>query len=1186
MKSVDRAGAAGASFLAQSSKPGAQTSGVENWSSGNLCTANIVGFLASNASSCGPSEPLPTAKSAPFSDRSSLAVLHEQGDSIEVKTEDEEVKLAMPTREGSVGPASSLLYAVGKRTSSQAFSGNDASMQIHPALPRRPRWLSELAVGLSEDLLADHPHCASSQQRDQMPSFLRAVGQANTEFQSSQEVLEQLPEVMGAAILTECQSSGDIRGRCPESTSTLPAAPASKYSVLSGLSIGSSGTLSALLSGTSPAILEQLIAAALTGRTAASASAPAPDQVQASLAAASICSPEGVGGVAMRSKSFGSQYVHPEESQFAGPELTRRLQGGPDTGLDLSSRVSATTVQGREHLSARTAANASEVAKGSASGSGDDVSLTAPVSGQAARGGSGLDGEAGCGGVKDDDDGRGCENGIESTVSNLGGPGHSGNSDSVPSGFIGTSAVLPVPAAVLQPSITWESSARAAAGALAVTAPNLAGESAAGPAAQRASATPPDPPLVQASVPVSAQLGAAIPPELAARLKKPVRIIQPISQTWVEETLQCASGATRPPGSSNSRAGATAASTRGKQCPPSAPVGSDIDPKVSHCCGSGMTTVPTAGALPPRGTLAVGRKLGPSERLVSAPQSPKPASAAAMSAQPVALPDPALRCTPARVTRLLAVAVGTQAQQTAPQPSWDTFKPRTPVAPSTGEQPPQLTALAPAMAAMPLADNASPFTACSAALLLPPQQQATSAPTGGSAAAAMLPPTYDSNATTVSATWTVGTSPFTSSFGPGASGDAAVADPGPVGAADADAGCGASATAAPQEGAGPIAPGLDVPTSGQTIAALLGGSVPAGLLKPSRGVARSQSDRFCGPLNLEGLVAAQLPQQPAPAPFLPQRQPSASTGTASASCLGKVQGELTLLYQWYTANKTVYLDQAQRQLQRAEVLTAAHGVAASGGSGGGDAAAAASAKAEFGEAMRAFETAHNIMSVCGRVEQQWLSAAGLAGAGTDWRQLQVASPPLPRQGPMQPEADASGARLAVDMALDESAMDQAIHGPSAASAPLRTSGWANGASAALEVAAALVESVFRGQQTARGPSGMAPGSLAEQPAGAGPLPLAVRWDAKRRPVVGSGPLAVGEFCPQPTIGLPLSQAAQGPLSAAGTAAACASSAVAVAPPPAAPTMVAPMPLVMPPPLSPTTAAATPPIGPRSQATPA
>ncbi|GIL69798.1 hypothetical protein Vretimale_10155 [Volvox reticuliferus] len=1044
MKSVDRAGAAGASFLAQSSKPGAQTSGVENWSSGNLCTANIVGFLASNASSCGPSEPLPTAKSAPFSDRSSLAVLHEQGDSIEVKTEDEEVKLAMPTREGSVGPASSLLYAVGKRTSSQAFSGNDASMQIHPALPRRPRWLSELAVGLSEDLLADHPHCASSQQRDQMPSFLRAVGQANTEFQSSQEVLEQLPEVMGAAILTECQSSGDIRGRCPESTSTLPAAPASKYSVLSGLSIGSSGTLSALLSGTSPAILEQLIAAALTGRTAASASAPAPDQVQASLAAASICSPEGVGGVAMRSKSFGSQYVHPEESQFAGPELTRRLQGGPDTGLDLSSRVSATTVQGREHLSARTAANASEVAKGSASGSGDDVSLTAPVSGQAARGGSGLDGEAGCGGVKDDDDGRGCENGIESTVSNLGGPGHSGNSDSVPSGFIGTSAVLPVPAAVLQPSITWESSARAAAGALAVTAPNLAGESAAGPAAQRASATPPDPPLVQASVPVSAQLGAAIPPELAARLKKPVRIIQPISQTWVEETLQCASGATRPPGSSNSRAGATAASTRGKQCPPSAPVGSDIDPK----------------------------------------------------------------------------------------------------------------------------------------------QQATSAPTGGSAAAAMLPPTYDSNATTVSATWTVGTSPFTSSFGPGASGDAAVADPGPVGAADADAGCGASATAAPQEGAGPIAPGLDVPTSGQTIAALLGGSVPAGLLKPSRGVARSQSDRFCGPLNLEGLVAAQLPQQPAPAPFLPQRQPSASTGTASASCLGKVQGELTLLYQWYTANKTVYLDQAQRQLQRAEVLTAAHGVAASGGSGGGDAAAAASAKAEFGEAMRAFETAHNIMSVCGRVEQQWLSAAGLAGAGTDWRQLQVASPPLPRQGPMQPEADASGARLAVDMALDESAMDQAIHGPSAASAPLRTSGWANGASAALEVAAALVESVFRGQQTARGPSGMAPGSLAEQPAGAGPLPLAVRWDAKRRPVVGSGPLAVGEFCPQPTIGLPLSQAAQGPLSAAGTAAACASSAVAVAPPPAAPTMVAPMPLVMPPPLSPTTAAATPPIGPRSQATPA
>eukprot|EP00198_Chlamydomonas_reinhardtii_P005711 XP_001695047.1 predicted protein [Chlamydomonas reinhardtii] len=34
------------------------------------------------------------------------------------------------------------------------------------------------------------------------------------------------------------------------------------------------------------------------------------------------------------------------------------------------------------------------------------------------------------------------------------------------------------------------------------------------------------------------------------------------------------------------------------------------------------------------------------------------------------------------------------------------------------------------------------------------------------------------------------------------------------------------------------------------------------------------------------------------------------------ACLGRVQGELTLLYQWYVANKTVYLDQARQQLQR------------------------------------------------------------------------------------------------------------------------------------------------------------------------------------------------------------------------------------------------------------------------------
>ncbi|GLI62521.1 hypothetical protein VaNZ11_005178 [Volvox africanus] len=1081
--SVDQAGGAGGSFFAQSSKAGAQTLGDENRSSGNLSITTIVDLLASNASSGGLLKPLPTAKVAPIPDSSSPAVLHTQGDLIAVKSEDADAKLAVPTLEASVKAAPSQLYAAGKRTSSQAFSGDAAATQIHSTLPRRPRWLAALPVGLGEDVLSYHSHGTGSQQTYEVPSFLHAEGQANTEFQPSLEVLEQLQEVMGATII-ESQSNGGTRERCPEFTSTLPAATATISSVLSGLTTGSSGKLSGFLGGTSPAVLEQLIAAALVGRTAVSASAPASGQAQERLAAASIYSPESVDGVTMQRKSFGSKHVHREESQFAEPGPTRRVQGDPDASLDLSSRVSASTVKGQERFGERTTANVSGAARGSASGSADDVSLTMPASDQAARRGSGLSEEAGCGSAKDDD-GRGCGKGIESDVSKLAGPGRSGKSNLVPSDSTGR--VRPASAAVLQPSLVWDLTARATVGTLAVTAPMLVGDSASGPAAQRTSAAPSDPASVQTSEPVSVQLAAAIPPELAARLKKPVRIIQPISQTWVEETLQCASGGTGPP-SSTSKAKAAASlgptSSTGKHCPPTSKVESALAPTVGHCCGAGMTTSPTAGSLPPSGAVTVVREPGPSERVGTAPQSSVPAAARAM---PTHLS--ALRGTSTRATRLAVVTVGTQAQQTAPQPSWNALKPQTlVVGPSAGEQPQQLAALAPALTtSLPLADNISPFTASSTAHLLPQQQQAASAPTGASAVAAVLLPAYDSNVTAVSATWTVGMSPFTFSFGPGCSIDAAVAEAGP---AAVDAGVGETSTAALYEGARPLALESDIPSSsGRTTAALLSGAVPASPQEPARDVAPSQPDVLRGPLNPKGLVAAQRTQQAPPLPSPPQRQLSAATGTTSASCLGKVQGELTLLYEWYTANKAVYLDQAQRQLQRIELLTAAH----EGGTGNGT-AAAASAKSESGEAMRAFETALKIMSVCGRVEQQWLSAAGSAGASADSRQLQlqVAAPPLRRQGFVQQVADADvpGTPLAADMALDGSAMDLAAHGTSAASALLPSTGWAHGASAALAVAAALVGSVSQGQRPARGYSGMVPGSLAVRPTGAGTFPQA------------------------------------------------------------------------------------------------
>ncbi|KXZ54175.1 hypothetical protein GPECTOR_5g271 [Gonium pectorale] len=111
------------------------------------------------------------------------------------------------------------------------------------------------------------------------------------------------------------------------------------------------------------------------------------------------------------------------------------------------------------------------------------------------------------------------------------------------------------------------------------------------------------------------------------------------------------------------------------------------------------------------------------------------------------------------------------------------------------------------------------------------------------------------------------------------------------------------------------------------------------------------------PKELTELSPAQLLlRQPASVQQLRPPQPL----PPHSGSLGKVQGELTLLYQWYVANKTAYLDQAQRQLRRVETLA-------------GLPAAGAGAKAESADAMRAFETALHIMQVCGTVEQQCLA---------------------------------------------------------------------------------------------------------------------------------------------------------------------------------------------------------------------
>ncbi len=129
---------------------------------------------------------------------------------------------------------------------------------------------------------------------------------------------------------------------------------------------------------------------------------------------------------------------------------------------------------------------------------------------------------------------------------------------------------------------------------------------------------------------------------------------------------------------------------------------------------------------------------------------------------------------------------------------------------------------------------------------------------------------------------------------------------------------------------------------------------------------------------------------------------------APPQTLGAVQGELTLLYQWYVANKSVYMDLARHHLERVEALTAvaaasaeattaaAVGSAASGGGSPAALAAAVSAteavarvRSESAEAMRAFDMALHIMRACSRVEQQWsvpqrgpgVAAPGAAAAG-------------------------------------------------------------------------------------------------------------------------------------------------------------------------------------------------------------
>ncbi|EFJ43273.1 hypothetical protein VOLCADRAFT_96607 [Volvox carteri f. nagariensis] len=1075
MKTAGQVGAAGSSFNIPAQPAAAQKS--EYQSSGAHGAVSNADFSVSHASSCGGLGPLSKARSGPrWGDASGhgaqgrvglVATATTTGDGHALMG-----RVAISSRDTSVGPG----FSVGaKRTRALAMDGDAASTQTEPSVPCHPR-VSSLPAQVNEDSVSDghcrvpaamHPSGFEQPERA-LPLPIRQRVAANTATRTDQEAVAQLLGfVSEVAKLGSFQENG--RGCHPGATASNATASAGVSSVLSGLSAGGDSHLSALLSASSPVILDKRLAAALADPTVAAATA----QALANRVLVPLCSLESAdGAAAKRTGSFGSQgNERPPrgvEHQLAEPDPFPCWQ---ENGVDALTVVCGNGAASQKRPPGVTTPTVEGDSNGSASGSAGDASLTATAGDRNPIGGSGQSDEAAGGGGGGD----GASNGQSDCLCReklsdfeLRDAAMGSNAPAACGAADGT--VSPVPCGPRDTCAHLAADVQASS-----VAQQGSGGTGAGPAAARASTAIPrrDTQLSLPCAPVSAQLGAALPPEVAARLKKRIRIIQPISQTWVEETLQCGSGAI-----SQSFSGSE-----------DRPVGSGSGGRVAHVHGSANpvanerrhqgesgrppASAAAAAALPSSGVTLGAPELpqgGPLPRLGADGMAVQPCVSGAAGEPRDARNAPAERDTSVRDKPAAAAAAVPAAAAPAVTavtasvgPPFSSLQQQHAVTAAT-DHPLQLSGLAALAALAAAADKVSPFTTDSASTLqLVPQQQQGMSATMGSTAPLMLPHSYGSNNTSVSATPTTATteSPFSSAVLPprlasgpgshlgGSCSDAAVA----AGPLPATATGGATA----------LAPGQD------SLSALLGRTLSSGLpgtavaVAANPGLVRAASDALREAATANTTL---LPQQTRSLAPLPSQRTVSAANSTSASCLGKVQGELTLLYHWYVANKAAYLDQAQLQLQRIDALTAARDSAAGGS--GANAAAAACARAESAEAARAFETALKIMSVCGRVEQQWLSAppparGGPPATGAALRAMAAAAPPppaaeatavgLPRQA-----SGSAGAALPVNL-------------------PAPAAGWSHGACAALAVAAALVGSVGRGQAgSGLGSGGSPPGT--------------------------------------------------------------------------------------------------------------
>ncbi|GLC41936.1 hypothetical protein PLESTF_000102400 [Pleodorina starrii] len=1076
MNNVDQVEAARLAVRAPAAQPGPQKSGVGNRGSSAYHAPSDVNACASHTSSSGALGALPTVRSAPFSAISlSYAAVAGARRQAGLTSTDKVPPYCDSLNHSSQGPTSSHHHAGGKRPRTMAFSGDAASTQTEPSQPSQLRRLTSLTAHSRQETAEEghNRHHASSASPGARQAGPQAPQLSEADHRTCVELRQGafIQQLVGA---TNCHGS-DARGRCP-ATNAAPTAPGGVPTVIGGLGSDGGHQLAAFLAANSPSVLEQLLATAGV--------APAPTQGrQGAAATTSSFSLSGLAG-------FHREDAHPKGAQHAQDELPRAAEPDP-------------------HRRPRGQASASTTPAGLRA-DGSAASLAGTITGRAG-GGIGHGGEAGPvgGGSGTEGDGCGRKGGALAQDKPSGSAADAvcgarrardGGEEAAGAGVAAEGrAGLAGPASRSRTAKYNDAAARSSAveqarvgqasrqGGMSTDAPLIA----AGPgaaAAGHAVAGPPDQ-QHQPTEPVSAHLRA----EVAARLKKPIRIIQPISQAWVEETLQSAGGA----------AGAAA---------PSVSKGPAAPAYVPAVASASFPQAPLHQAKP---------------RMQShcpAVAASKPVTSTMASELPG---EPSLRDMPVYTTKAAPAVCTSKAASSAPK------QPAPPAGRTAAADLSPLAALAPALAALaslPPSDTASPFTISSLGVWSPLACDSGPAGSGATLAAAALPRNYESNTNTNSAMpVTAAPSPFSSgvlppasssgTMRPGAANYAAlVTAPAIVSAAAAADAAAGGATAAATVGGGSaaataaIVAGLEaLAAANPTMAALVAaGAAPAAppvnAASGAHRAARSPPDPLLH--NRVGAAAGLTPPLPSQVRQL-QATPVASTaGSTSASCLGKVQGELTLLYQWYVANKAVYLDQAQRQLQRIEALTAAR-------DGAADAAAASFARAESAEAMRAFETALKIMSVCGRVEQQWLAgpamaaaagggAVGAAVAGTTAADMgRGLAPELPPQAP----GGSTGLQLPANV-------------------PAPSGGWAHGASAALAVAAALVGSVGQGQCPAPEPGGPGPRDNAAGAAGAPgrvPSPRGVAPTS----VVGVAPLALRAVGARPATGMPQSLSMQG-----------------------------------------------------------